>query len=384
MRILVAHNFYQQAGGEDTVVNAEISMLRAHGNDVEIYGRTNEDINEISPVKVAGQTFWSRHTNKDIASLVSNFKPDVIHVHNTFPLISPSIYWAAAKANVPVVQTLHNFRLLCPQAMFLRDGKVCEDCLGNIPWRGIMHGCYRGSKSQTAVLAGMTTAHSIIGTWHNKITRYIALNEFCRQKFIAGGLPAHSIAVKPNFLDAPAIAETARNGFLFVGRLSPEKGICTLAAAAKLLNKASIRVAGIGEQSALLENIAGLDMLGKLPSEVIFNKMAQSSALIMPSIWYENFPRTLVESFAYGLPVIASRIGALSELIEDGVTGLLFEPGNAADLAKKMQWAQQNPEKMRQMGQKAYALYQAKYTPKQNYAQLISIYKDAIKQKLVI
>lgn len=383
MRLLVAHNFYQQAGGEDTVVNAEIELLRAHGHEVQVYGRTNDDINEIPHVKVAGQTFWSRHTNKDIAELVITFKPDIIHVHNTFPLISPSIYWAANKANVPAVQTLHNFRLLCPQAMFLRDGKVCEDCLGNVPWRGVMHGCYRGSKSQTAVLASMTTAHNIIGTWHNKVARYIALNDFCRQKFIAGGLPADLIAVKPNFVDAPTIAETARNGLLFVGRLSPEKGISTLAAAAKLLNNAPIWVAGVGEESALLENIAGLECIGKLSSEAIFNKMAASNALIMPSIWYENFPRTLVEAFACGLPVIASRIGALAELIEDGKTGLLFEACNATDLASKMQWALQNPEKMRQMGQNARALYQAKYTPEQNYAQLIAIYEAAIYENIV-
>lgn len=378
LRVLIAHNAYQQQGGEDAVVNAEVELLKAHGHTVEIYGRTNDDINELPNVKVAGQTFWSRHTNKDITGLISMFKPDIIHVHNTFPLISPSVYWAAAKANVPVVQTLHNFRLLCPQAMFLRDGKVCEDCLGNIPWRGVMHGCYRGSKSQTAVLASMITAHSILGTWHNKVTRYIALNEFCRQKFIAGGLPGHLIAVKPNFVDAPAIAETSRNGFLFVGRLSEEKGIGTLAAAAKLLNNAPICVAGVGSESTLLENIAGLEILGIQPSEAIFNKMAASSALIMPSIWYENFPRTLVESFACGLPVIASRIGALAELIEDGVTGLLFEAGNAKDLASKMQWALQNPDKMRQMGQNARALYQTNYTPSQNYAQLINIYHEAL------
>lgn len=383
MRILVAHNFYQHAGGEDSVVNAEIEMLRAHGHAVEIYGRTNDDINEIPHVKVAGQTFWSRHTSNDIADLVLTFKPDIIHVHNTFPLISPSIYWAAAKANVPVVQTLHNFRLLCPQAMFLRDGKVCEDCLGNIPWRGVMHGCYRGSKSQTAVLAGMTTAHNLIGTWHNKVARYIALNDFCRQKFIAGGLPAHLIAVKPNFVDAPAVKETSRNGFLFVGRLSQEKGISTLAEAAKLLNNATICVAGVGEQSALLENIAGLESLGKLPSKAIFSKMTTSSALIMPSIWYETFGLAALEAFACGLPVIASRIGALAELIDDGVTGLLFESGNPADLASKMQWALQNPDKMRQMGQNALALYQAKYTPNQNYAQLIAIYEAAINENTV-
>ncbi len=383
MRILVAHNFYQQAGGEDTVVDAEISLLKQHGHAVEIYGRNNEDITLMPRLPLASQTFWSKRTSNDIAGLITNFKPDVIHIHNTFPLISPSIYWAADKASIPVIQTLHNFRLLCPQAMFLRDGKVCEDCLGHIPWRGVMHGCYHDSKTQTAVLAGMLSMHKAIGTWHNKVTRYIVLNEFCRQKFIAGGLPEKLIAIKPNFVDAPTVIETTRKGFLFVGRLSEEKGISTLAAAAKQLSHAPICVAGTGPEAALLENIAGLEILGNLSSEAIYNKMGQSSALILPSIWYENFPRTLVEAFACGLPVIASRIGALAELIEDGVTGLLFEASNASDLASKMQWALQNPEKMRHMGQNARTCYQIKYAADQNYQQLLEIYKDAINEKSV-
>ena len=329
---------------------------------------------------LTGQMFWSGRTNTDIAELIANFLPDIIHVHNTFPLISPSIYWTASKVGIPIIQTLHNFRLLCPQAMFLREGNLCEDCLGHIPWRGIVHGCYRGSKVQTAAMAGILLAHRAIGTWQNKVTRYIALNEFCRQKFIEGGLPSERIVVKPNFVDFSLPTVSPRCGFLFVGRLSVEKGVSVLVTAVKQLNDVVVRVAGSGPEAGQLENIAGLQVLGALSGDAVRFEMGQSKVLVLPSIWYENFPRTLVEAFACGLPVIASRIGALAELVEDGITGLLFETGNAHDLAAKMKWAQQNPEQMRIMGQNARIKYEQEYTANKNYDQLIAIYRDAINE----
>jgi glycosyltransferase involved in cell wall biosynthesis len=380
MRILIVHNTYRQRGGEDSVVEAESKLLLSQGNAVEVYSRNNEEISSIPRLSLASQSFWSNCTTEDIANLITTFKPEVIHVHNTFPLISPSIYWTASKVGIPIVQTLHNFRLLCPQAMFLRDGKACEDCLGNLPWRAVMHGCYRESKVQSALLAGMISMHRAIGTWQNKVTRYIALNEFCKQKFIEGGLPEKHIVVKPNFVDFPAPSDLSRQGFLFVGRLSPEKGVDVLVKAFKKLSNASIRIAGTGPEATLFNGIAGLQTLGDLPSEAVRVEMNQSMALILPSVCYESFPRTLVEAFSCGLPVIASRIGALAELIEDGITGLLFEPGNDDDLAAKLKWAQQNPEQMRQMGQNAREEYEAKYTADRNYDQLIAIYRDAIEE----
>lgn len=383
MRVLIVHNVYQQQGGEDSVVDAEVELLLSRGHAVELYSRNNNEINTIPRLSLTGQMFWSGRTNTDIAELIANFLPDIIHVHNTFPLISPSLYWAASKAGIPVIQTLHNFRLLCPQAMFLREGNLCEDCLGHIPWRGVVHGCYRESKVQSAALAGMLLTHRAIGTWQNKVTRYIALNEFCRQKFIEGGLPAERIVVKPNFVDFSEPSEIPRKGFLFVGRLSAEKGVEVLATAVRQLNDANLRVAGSGPESSQLDNIAGLQLLGALSGEAVRIEMNHSMALILPSIWYENFPRTLVEAFACGLPVIASRIGALAELIEDSITGLLFETGNAHDLAAKMQWAQNNPEQMRKMGQNARLKYETEYTADQNYDQLVAIYRDAIEESKI-
>jgi len=380
VRILVAHNVYQQRGGEDSVVDDEAKLLLSRGHSVEFYGRNNDEVHNISRISLASQMFWSSRTVDDIADLIAHFKPDVIHVHNTFPLISPSLYWTAAKAGVPVVQTLHNFRLFCPQAVFLREGKVCEDCLGHVPWRGVLHGCYRESKTQTAVLASMVTMHRAIGTWRNKVTRYIALNEFCRQKFIEGGLPAERIVIKPNFVDFSALPEIPRQSFLFVGRLSVEKGLNVLVQAVQQLDDILVNVAGTGPEVVLLNNVAGLQALGVLPAEAVRLEMRKSIALVLSSICYESFPRTLVEAYGCGLPVIASRIGALAELVEDGVTGLLFDPGNADDLAAKLKWAQQNPERMSQMGQNARKQYEAEYTADQNYDQLIAIYREAIEE----
>ena len=378
LKILVVHNAYQHKGGEDSVVEAEVALLAAHGHSVELFTRHNDALAQMPKVAAAVQTLWSSQSGHAFEALLRAFKPDVVHVHNTFPLISPSIYWVANRLGVPVVQTLHNFRLLCPQAMFLRDGKVCEDCLGKLPWRGAVRGCYRSSKQQSTVLAGMVTVHRAMGTWQNKVTRYIALNEFCRNKFIEGGLPASRVVIKPNFVDFEAPAEGARAGFLFVGRLSAEKGVDVLVGAAQCFEHVGIRVAGTGPEAALLNNAKGVAALGALNMDAVRLEMSQSMALVLPSICYDSFPRTLVEAFASRLPVIASRLGPLAQLVQDGVTGLLFEPGNVEDLAEKMQWAQQHPEQMAQMGRNARAQYEAEFTAERNYQLLMAIYQDAI------
>lgn len=380
LRVLVCHNRYQLRGGEDAVCESEIALLREHGHDVRVFERSNAELTDGSKLTAAVETVWSRESGRAFRAEMAEFQPDVVHVHNTFAKISPVIYWEAATAGVPVVQTLHNFRLMCPQAMFLRDGKVCEDCLGKLPWRGALRGCYRDSVAQSAVLASMVTVHRAIGTWQNKVTRYIALNEFCRSKFIEGGLPADRIVIKPNFVDFDAPPEGRRDGFLFVGRLSTEKGIDTLVRAARDVHGITIRVAGSGPEAQMLEGAVGIRALGALDGEAVRAEMSKSVALVLPSIWYENFPRTLVEAMACGLPIIASRIGALSDLVEEGVTGLLFEAGNASDLAAKLEWARDNPEALRAMGTRARATYEQKFTPGQNYLQLMAIYEDAMEQ----
>jgi glycosyltransferase involved in cell wall biosynthesis len=379
MRVLVAHNAYQQRGGEDAVAESEVAMLRQFGHDVQWLQRHNDELAGANRAVATVQTMWSTASHRQTLQAIERFAPDVVHVHNTFPLLSPSIYWACAKAGVPVVQTLHNFRLACPQAMFLRDGKPCEDCLGVTPWPAVRHACYRQSRSATAVLSTMLLMHRGLGTWARKVNFYIALNEFCRSKFIQAGLPAEKIVLKPNFVDAPLRPLQARSGLLFVGRLSEEKGVAVLAKACALLKPGTVtQVVGSGPQQNLLAGLAGVQLLGALPAAQVMQHMATSEALLIPSICYESFPRTLVEAYASGTPVLASRIGALAELVVDGETGLHFNPGDPHDLAAKMTWARQHPADMARMGQRARQVYEDKYTAQKNHAVLIAIYERAI------
>jgi len=250
--------------------------------------------------------------------------------------------------------------------------------MGHVPWRGVARACYRGSRMASGALAGMLTLHRGLGTYRHKVARYIALNGFCRDKFIEGGLPAERVVVKPNFVDFDLPGPMARAGLLFVGRLSVEKGVGTLANAMALLPDAQLQVAGDGPEAGLLDGVAGVTKLGSLPGEAVRREMGRAAALVVPSIWYENFPRTIVEAFACGLPVIASRIGALADIVRDGETGLLFEPGNPRDLADKMAWALAHPEQMALMGRNARAQYVAEFSAEVNYRRLMAIYDEVL------
>lgn len=377
LRILVAHNSYQWHGGEDAVVQAEVALLRQYGHEVHVYRRHNEEIGGIFNLCLAAQALWSNRTTKDIGQLLPAFRPDVIHVHNTFPLISPSLLWSAGAT--PVVQTLHNFRLLCPQAMFLRDGKICEACLARSPWRSVVHGCYRGSTVQSGVVTGMLMLHARLGTYRNKVARYIALNGFCRDKFIEGGLPAERIAIKPNFVNVDAAPSALpRSGGLFVGRISSEKGIEVLLAALYRLPGKRIRVIGDGPRMACLQAQPGVLVLGAMSREDVLAEMRRAAFLVMPSIWYETFGLVLIEAFACGLPVIASRLGAMQELVQEGYNGLLFDPGSDGDLARVIAWAETHPDEMQHMGRNARDTYIEKFTPEKNHQMLLAIYREAI------
>lgn len=376
-RVLVVHNRYLSPGGEDAAVEAEVALLRRRGHAVAIYVRYNEELDHMLPPVALANMMWSSRTAREIATIIEGFHPDVVHAHNTFAVVSPSVYWAADRAGVPVVQTLHNYRLLCVQAMLLRADQVCEACVGRSPWSGVRHRCYRGSRLQSAALAGMLALHRALGTYRHKVARYIALSEFGRAKFVAGGLPADRVVVKPNFVDLARPEDGPRNGGLFVGRLSPEKGIATLAAALKQLPGVRIDVIGTGPEAARLEGLPGVRLLGWREPREVYTRMAHAAYLVMPSIWYEGFPRTLVEAYACGLPVIASRIGALAELVEPGATGLTAEPGSARELAAQIAWAEANPARMRVLGERARARYEKELTPEANYRQLTAIYASA-------
>jgi glycosyltransferase involved in cell wall biosynthesis len=377
-KVLVVHNTYRHRGGEDSVVESEVALLRSRGHEVRDYRRHNDDADTDRPLALAAQALWSRRTVDEVGAVLALERPDIVHVHNTLPLVSPSVYWACAHAGIPVVQTLHNFRLACPQAMFLREGQVCEQCLGRAPWPAVVHGCYRESRAQTAVVAATVGLHRMLGTWRNKVARYIALNEFCRDKFIEAGLPSDRVVVKPNFVDAPPSAPARpREGFLYVGRLSVEKGITVLLDAARQVGNPGVRVVGSGPEADRVQGTPGVVGVGALPAAAVLQEMCAARALVIPSIWYENHPRALVEAYACGTPVIASRLGALATLVDEGRTGLLFDAGDAADLARVLRWANEHPGKMGEMGRQARAVYDAEYTPERGYDRLVAVYDDA-------
>lgn len=376
MHVLVVHNRYRERGGEDAVVEHEVELLRSAGHEVSEYGRHNDEVEESAPLAMALQALWSRRTTREVEALIRQRQPDVLHVHNTFPLVSPSVHWAAARAGVPVVQTLHNFRTICPQGLLLRDGRPCEDCVGRLPLPAIRHACYRGSRAQTAVAAGTVVLHRGLGTWRGKVDRYIALSEFSRGRLVAGGLPAERIVVKPNSVPAPERAfDFARSGLLFVGRLAPEKGIDTLLRASSGMAPGSVRVAGGGPLAGAVQSEPALRALGRLDGAALAVEMARAVALVLPSTCYENAPLSVLEAFAAGLPVIASRLGALAEIVEDGVTGLLVEPNHPGALRQAMEWATCNRAAMHRMGEAARHRHAQRYTPEANLQRLIGIYE---------
>lgn len=379
MKILVAHNAYHYRGGEDTLVDAEMAMLRRHGHDVFLYRRDNAEFAQIRPIHAALDTLWSRRTVREIHRLSKHFRPDIIHAHNTFPLISPSLYDAARYLHIPVVQTLHNFRLICPQAMLIRQGRLCTDCVGNWPWRAVLHRCYRGSLAQTAVTASMLSLHRLRGSWDQGVSRYIVLNQSCRDLFIAGGLPPDRLRIKPNFVDASGVPDwTTRAGGVFIGRLSSEKGLSTLIQALQSLPGMSIDVYGKGPMQSVVEHAPGLRYCGFLSSAALRERMRQSAYLVMPSTGMESFGLAAIEAFACGVPVIASRQGGLGELVTHDKNGLLFTPGDPQALAAAIAHAEAHPDKMKRMGMDAYQTWLDHYTPERNYELLMRIYDEAL------
>jgi len=385
MKILFVHNRYQQAGGEDNVVAAEAKLLADHGHDVELWSVDNKDLPAGLPgkVKTALATSYSPASRAIASDKLRSFRPDVVHVHNFFPQISPSIYDACLDEGVPVVQTLHNYRLICPGAMLMRDGKICEQCIAGSPYQAVWYGCYRGSNLGSLVVAHMVAQHRKQGTWQYKVNRFIALTNFAKSKFVEAGFPADKIAVKANFLHDPLQEAHRPNptipGFvLFVGRISEEKGIKTLLQAWSALdNQSLLKVAGTGPLEALLQGKNNIAALGTQTAVAISRLMQQAAFLVLPSEWYEGFPLVLVEAFAHGLPVLASRLGSMADIIKDGETGLLFEPGNPQELAEKAKWLLENPQQTQKLGENARRNFLAKYTAEQNYAELMEIYDDA-------
>ena len=387
LSVLCVHNRYIQPGGEDQVFESESQLLAQNGVRVEkVEEQTTYPGGLVRKIQAAVDCVWSRSWYQKCKTLLRDVRPDVVHIHNFFSVISPSIYYACREEGVPVVQTLHNYRLACPAASFYRDGKICEECLDRGPFHAVRYGCYRESKLATAALATMLEVHRRKNTWTEMVDCYVALTEFAKEKMIQGGLPAEKIRVKPNFvLPDPGPRRGQGDYALFVGRLVDLKGVGTLIKAwRKLPGSIPLVIAGDGPYRPEMEKLiadlklANIDYRGRLSRTETLATMKGARFLMFPSEWYEGFPVTIAESFACGVPVLCSRLGGMQEIVEDGCTGLHFTTGNAADLAEKVQWAWSNPQETSAMGLAARAEFEAKYSAERNFGMLTEIYESVI------
>ena len=384
MKILIVHNRYRVTGGEEAVIEEESNLLRQKGHDVRLFLEDNQHILREPVWKSAMNAVWSIPSSKAIGDIISDFKPDIVHFHNTFLRVSPAAYYACQRKNIPVVQTLHNYRIVCSNGLLYRKGRICEDCIAKlIPYPSVIHGCWQKSSVKTLIPFTMITIHRILHTWDKQVNMYISLTEFAKRKFIQAGIPSSKITVKPNFVQAPFVQHSQREDFfLFVGRLSPEKGVMTLLNVWKDFVNVRLLIVGDGplfndvqkfKQTHELHNI---EIVGRLPREEVFAFMQRAMCLVFPSECYENFPTSIVEAFSCGLPVIAPNLGGLNEIVVDGETGLLFR--GPKDLIHKVNWLLCNPARAKQMGINARKRYEELYTPEQNYRMLLNIYRQVL------
>ncbi|HEY6881881.1 MAG TPA: glycosyltransferase family 4 protein [Polyangiales bacterium] len=388
MDILLVHNRYQQPGGEDAVVEAEAALLSSRGHRVIRYERHNDELAQASLANrlwFALGTTWSRETYRDLQKLIRDERPDVAHFHNTFPLISPAAYHACNALNVPVVQTVHNYRLLCPAATLMREQRPCEACVGRLPWPGVVHGCYRDSRAQTLVAATALSAHRALGTYDRHVQHYLALTNFVRSVLVRGGLPAHRIGVKPNFIaDAPPFAEARGAYALYVGRLVPEKGVLLLLEAWQRRPGLPLHIVGDGPLRAEVEArarcLGNVHVLGRLGRAEVFAQLRDARMLVFPSLWYEGLGNTILEAFAAGVPVIASDLGAPLEVLEGGRLGTLFRSGDPESLFAALTCALDSTPQLRDKARTARAVFDARYTPAAGYDALMDAYQKAAAQ----
>ncbi|MCX6545005.1 MAG: glycosyltransferase family 4 protein [Acidobacteria bacterium] len=391
MKVLLVHNLYGSSApsGENQVFEAEKALLQGRGHEVETFTRESDEIRDQGgwgAVKGALATPWNPWMTHAVRLAVERFKPDVVHVHNTFPLISPGIFHAIGHRAARVL-TLHNYRLFCAAGIPMRAGRVCTDCLDvHTPWPALRHGCYRGSRVATLPLAFSVGLHRVTGTWAKHVDGFIALSEFQRQRMADSGLPLEKVHVKPNFYPGmPRVQPWHERAphVVFVGRLKAEKGVAGLlrAWAAWGPDPPELRVVGDGELRPELERMAeGLPVrfLGQVPAAEAQAQIAAARLLVLPSECFEGFPMVVREAFAFGTPAAVSNLGPLPGIVRTGESGVVFEPANPESLLSAVRTAWQTPGLLERLGHGARAEFEAKYTEEANYSTLMEIYRRAI------
>ncbi len=389
LNILFCHNYYQHLGGEEETVFKEKELLERNGHKVILFTRNSDEIDNFNFFQRIFSLFevvFSFLVYRRLKKIIEKESPDIVHVHNIFPLISPAVYYAAKSCHIPVVQTLHNYRFLCLNGLFLRNnGRICEKCQKGDFIYGILNKCYRRSFMQSFVMAFVLFIHREIRTFNSKVDILIAPSCFLKDKFTKVGFPESKFCVKPHFTEISDNMSLApfENYAVYIGRLSKEKGLFTLVKAFKKINEVNLKILGEGAYRERLDNyiteekIANVSLFGYIKGAEKDKILKRAMFLVLPSEWYENMPYAILESFACGVPVIASSIGGLRELVTDGYNGLLFEPGNAEDLAQKIGRLAGNKELLLEMRENARKTAEEKYSEKIGYKNLMAVYRRA-------
>lgn len=391
MRVLVVHNRYrgEQPSGENRVVDRETALLADAGHDVELFERRSDDIATMSPLAKAAVPLrvpWNPAVRVELAARIRAWRPDVVHVHNTFPLLSPSVLAACADERVPAVATLHNYTLVCPPGTLYRDGRVCTDCVGRAPLPSLLHGCYRGSRPATLPVAASVLANR--GRWRSQVSRLLCISRAQRELLVRAGLPARLLTVKHNFVpDVGARRRFPGEHVLYLGRLTEEKGVRLLMAAWDRLARdggldVPLVLAGSGpmepEVAAWARDRSDVRYLGLRDAEECRELAVDAVAVAAPSTWLEAFGLVVVEAMAAGVPAVAAAHGAFPELVDDGVTGLLHRPGDAASLAESLLRITRDGERNRAMGLAARRRYERDFSPAAGLARLVAEYESVL------
>jgi glycosyltransferase involved in cell wall biosynthesis len=393
VKILFVHNRYlQSSGGEDVVVDAEAKLLISKGHTVEIAFFDNAHIGNstLAKIKAGANSIYSKKSKDRLKKTIADFGPDIVHVHNVYFEASPAVFDAAYECKVPVVFTSHNYRLLCVNAMLLRNGRVCEDCTNlYFPWKGVIRKCYHDSVVDSALVGLITTAHKAKGTWSKKIDRIITPSAFMRQKLLQGALSLNpdKVAVKHNFIEDPGTGPSTnrQNAYVFIGRLSEEKGLDFLLKSFSRMPDKYIQIAGDGPDREKLfkeyGHLPNVSFIGRQSKEQVFQLLKTCRAMLFSSIIYEGMPLTIIEAFATGTPVIASNLGAMQEMIIPGQNGLLFEKDNFESLNNVLNIFEQtlSTGDLSLYGG-ARKNYLENYHPDTCYQKVLSIYETVIDQ----
>ena len=384
MRVTIFHNRYIYRGGEDSVVDMEAELLRKAGHEVRLFIVDNRDEvagSVLGTLRAGVRARWNPTVYDRVTAFLKRRPADVGHVHNFFPLLSPAVHAAVSDLGIPVVQTVHNYRLLCANGMFLRRGRPCEDCVQRGPWNAVRHGCYRGSRLQTAVWAEQTALHRRRGTWRRWVDLFTTPSEFARRKLLAAGLSPERIVVKANPVTDPGEPIFGGRGAVFVGRLSREKGVHLLLEAWSHLGGHPLTIVGTGPEEAALRlraaTIPGVRFLGQVDRDQVYAALRGASFAVVPSIWYENFPVAVAEAMACGRATVAAHPTALDEFVDHGRTGLLFDSGDVESLAEACRTLLADPMRAEGMGREARAYYEDRLTPDASLSRLVSLYERA-------